>query len=40
MSCDPSKTCAICDQQGLPILPLRYAVARCDKDVKDKAPKL
>lgn len=40
MSCDPSKTCTICDQQGLPILPLRYAVARCDKDVKDKAPKL
>lgn len=40
MSCDPSRTCPICDQRGLPILPLRYAVARCDDDVKDKAPKL
>ncbi|TKS54201.1 hypothetical protein E4582_05075 [Luteimonas yindakuii] len=40
MSCDPSRTCPICDQRGLPILPLRYAVARCDDGVKDKAPKL
>ena len=37
MSCDPSKTCPLCDQRGLPILPLRYAVARCDEGVKDKA---
>ncbi|MGQ4660614.1 T6SS effector BTH_I2691 family protein [Lysobacter sp. F6437] len=40
MSCDPSKTCSICDQRGLPILPLRYAVARCDSKVKDRAPEL
>lgn len=30
MSCDPSKICPLCDQKGLPILPLRYAVARTD----------
>lgn len=40
MSCDPSDTCPICDQRGLPILPLRYAVARCDDIVRDKAPQL
>lgn len=40
MSCDPSKTCPVCDQRGLPILPLRYAVARCDADVKEQAPPL
>lgn len=40
MSCDPSKTCPICDQRGLPILPLRYAVARCDGSVKERAPGL
>lgn len=40
MSCDPSETCPICDQRGLPILPLRYAVARCDDIVRDKAPQL
>lgn len=26
--CDPSKICSICDQKGLALLPLRYAVAR------------
>ena len=26
--CDPSKICAICDQQGLALMPLRYAVAQ------------
>lgn len=40
MSCDPSKTCAVCDQRGLPILPLRYAVARCDEAISEPAPRL
>lgn len=40
MSCDPSKTCSVCDQKGLPILPLRYAVARSDKTVRERAPQL
>lgn len=35
---DPSVACPVCDQTGLPILPLRYAVAR--SDVKTKAPTL
>lgn len=35
---DASLKCEICDQKGLPILPLRYAVAR--NDVKSKAPSL
>ena len=26
--CDPSKACAVCDQQGLALMPLRYAVAQ------------
>lgn len=39
MSCDPSKVCQVCDQRGLPILPLRYAVARADVK-RDKAPQL
>ena len=26
--CDPSKICAICDQSGLALMPLRYAVAQ------------
>lgn len=39
MSCDPSKVCQVCDQRGLPILPLRYAVARADVR-RDKAPQL
>ena len=29
-SCDPAKKCEICDQVGLPILPLRYAISRTD----------
>ena len=40
MSCDPSKTCQICDQTGLPILPLRYAVARTGEGVKECSPPL
>jgi hypothetical protein len=28
MACDPSKKCPICDQKGLPILPVRYEVSR------------
>lgn len=40
MSCDPSKTCTICDQRGLPILPLRYAVARNDVAAGQRAPDL
>lgn len=31
MACDPSKKCPICDQRGLPILPVRYNVARADE---------
>ncbi|MGE8289063.1 MAG: T6SS effector BTH_I2691 family protein, partial [Stenotrophomonas sp.] len=27
MTCDPSKICPICDQKGLPVLPVRYNVA-------------
>lgn len=30
MACDPSKQCPICDQRGLPILPVRYNLARAD----------
>ncbi len=40
MSCDPSKTCTVCDQRGLPILPLRYAVARCGVGIGEPAPRL
>lgn len=29
-ACDPSKKCQMCDQRGLPILPLRYSLARTD----------
>ncbi|WP_152984527.1 T6SS effector BTH_I2691 family protein [Stenotrophomonas terrae] len=32
-SCDPAKKCDVCDQVGLPILPVRYAI--CRSDVKD-----
>ncbi len=32
--------CPNCTKAGLPILPLRYAVARCDATVKEKAPEL
>ncbi|KAF1016759.1 MAG: hypothetical protein GAK31_00017 [Stenotrophomonas maltophilia] len=32
-ACDPAKKCDVCDQAGLPILPLRYAITRTD--VKD-----
>lgn len=35
---DASIACEICDQKGLPILPLRYAVAR--NDFESKAPSL
>lgn len=35
---DASLACEICDQKGLPILPLRYAVSR--NDVESKAPPL
>lgn len=31
MACDPSKKCPICDQRGLPLLPVRYNVARADE---------
>lgn len=30
MACDPTQECPICDQRGLPIFPLRYAVARAE----------
>lgn len=40
MSCDPTETCQVCDQAGLPILPLRYAVARGDAAVDEPAPPL
>lgn len=39
MECDPSQVCQVCDQRGLPILPLRYAVSRADTR-HIKAPKL
>lgn len=40
MPCDPTQTCRICDQKGLPILPLRYAVARADVPAAERAPRL
>ncbi|MBC3974068.1 MULTISPECIES: T6SS effector BTH_I2691 family protein [Xanthomonas translucens group] len=39
-SCDPAKKCDVCDQIGLPILPLRYAVCRSDVREQWRGPPL
>lgn len=38
MTCDPSKICPICDQKGLPILPVRYNVANIRNVHPDARP--
>lgn len=39
-SCDPAKKCDVCDQVGLPILPLRYAICRSDVKEMWQGPRL
>ncbi|MDZ5842437.1 T6SS effector BTH_I2691 family protein [Stenotrophomonas maltophilia] len=39
-SCDPAKKCDVCDQVGLPILPIRYAICRSDVKEMWQGPRL